>query len=236
MDNIQKNKKIFMMLNLMLILGLVMSAICYAELGSLEIKSVTSMFFVLLGIANLIYSITMKSNIKFSVFMVCGLSFSMMGDIVLEIYFMAGAILFAVGHILYFVAYCFYKKLHWLDAVVSIAIAIPSVLIVVFVPVFNYGGLLMELVCALYALIISFMLGKTVANFIRERNMTNFILMLGSFLFFFSDLMLLFHVFANISPVFDAVCLATYFPAQAFLGWSILLNANEKIENKTQQN
>ena len=45
MDNIQKNKKIFMMLNLMLILGLVMSAICYAELGSLEIKSVTSMFF-----------------------------------------------------------------------------------------------------------------------------------------------------------------------------------------------
>ena len=61
----------------------------------------------------------------------------------------------------------------------------------------------MEVVCVFYALIISFMLGKAVSNIIRERNILNLLIVIGSFLFFFSDLMLLFDVFANVSIIFD---------------------------------
>ena len=46
--------------------------------------------------------------------------------------------------------------------------------------------------------------------------------MIGSFLFFFSDLMLLFNEFAGAPFITDILCLYTYYPAQILLAYSIL--------------
>jgi uncharacterized membrane protein YhhN len=154
--------------------------------------------------------------------MLVGLTFAMCGDIVLNVWFIGGAILFAVGHVFYFVAYCFLQKFKWLDLIFGASIFIPSVLFITLAPIFDFGGIIMELVCIVYAIIISIMLGKAISNFVREKNLTNLLILIGSILFFFSDLMLLLNVFANLSVVFDVLCLVTYYPAECILALSLL--------------
>ena len=145
----------------------------------------------------------------------------MAGDIVLNLHFMAGAIVFAVGHVFYIVAYSLLNKIHWKDLIPSALIFIPSVLVITLLPIFDFGGVVMELVCVFYALIISCMVGKAVANLIKERSLFNLIIMIGSCLFFFSDLMLLLDVFAGLGSVVGILCLATYYPAQILLALSL---------------
>ena len=215
-------KKLFIILNAIFAALIVCGDICYTLYGGLWLKGLTSFCFVALGIINLIYLIKNKSqNLKFGIIMVIALFFAMLGDIVLNLHFMAGAIIFAVGHIFYFIAYCFISKFRWLDLLIAGIIFIPSMLIILLVPIFDFGGVMMQIVCVIYALIISCMLGKAISNLLKTRNITNLIIAIGSFLFFFSDLMLLFDVFANVSEVFGILCLATYYPAQILLAHSL---------------
>ena len=86
----------------------------------------------------------------------------------------------------------------------------------------------MQVVCCVYALIISLMVGKAIANFIKEKSKLNLIILIGSSLFFFSDFMLLFSVFSNLGLVFLALCLITYYPAEFILAYSILKQDHKK--------
>jgi len=225
-------KKLFYFLNLILILAIWVSNVCYAEFGGLWLKGLTSGFFVMLGAVNMIYALLKKSECKnFAIVMLVGFVFAMLGDIVLNIrnMFIYGALLFAVGHVFYFVAYCLLMKFKWTDLIAGVSIFVPSVLVITLVPIFDFGGIVMELVCVFYALIISLMLGKAISNFVRERSIMNLLVMIGSIFFFFSDLMLLFNVFGNLSAVFDVLCIATYYPAQAMLGFAVMF-APEKMD------
>ncbi|MBP3620058.1 MAG: lysoplasmalogenase, partial [Clostridia bacterium] len=183
-------KKMFIALNVILISCIVAGDICYAIFGGLWLKGLTSAGFVALAIANLIYAIKFKcANLKFAIVMLVGFVFAMAGDIVLNIrnMFIVGALLFAVGHIFYFVAYCLLQKFKWVDLIPGAIILVPSVLVITLVPIFNFGGVLMEVVCVVYAIIISLMLGKAISNLIRQKNALNWLIVIGSFLFFFSD-------------------------------------------------
>lgn len=212
--------------NLIFLLAIVLGDILYITVGGLLIKSITSLLFVALGVVNLIYAIKHKTrHLKFSIFLTIGLTFAMLGDILLEIHFITGAGLFAVGHIFYFVAYCFISKVKWKDFIYVASIFVPSMLIILFLPCLDYEGLLMKMVCLIYALIISFMLGKSISNFVSNKTKLNLLIMIGSALFFFSDMMLLFAQFG----VFDVqilyklasvFCLATYYPAEFLLAHS----------------
>ncbi len=216
-------KKSVLITNLILILAVLVGDVFYILNGSIWVKGLTSLGFVAIGIVNFIYLLKNKPNDKrFAIFMLAGLAFSMLGDIFLEIIFILGAGLFAVGHVFYFVAYCFLVKPRWLDLIISACIAVPSILVITLVPVFNFGGILMQMVCIVYALVISCMVGKAVGNYIKFKSLFALIIMIGSILFFFSDLMLLFNVFADVSRVFGVLCLATYYPAQILLGVSLL--------------
>ena len=82
----------------------------------------------------------------------------------------------------------------------------------------------MQILCCIYAFVISIMVGKAIANFIKEKSQLNLIILLGSILFFFSDFMLLFNVFADVGRIFSVLCLATYYPAEFLLAYSILKN------------
>ena len=220
--------------NILMMLLVVALDLCYATMGGLWLKGVASLSFVLLGGINLIYILKTSSQHKnFSITMVVGLFVAMLGDIVLNIHFMYGAILFAIGHVFYFVAFCFLSKFKVTDLIYGAALSLASCCVILFLPIFDFGGIIMKLLCLVYAVIISFMVGKTVANFVREKSMLNLILVIGSVLFFFSDLMLLFDVFANASNIAGVLCLASYYPAQALLAYSLFALSKEGMqENK----
>lgn len=221
-------KKIFMILNGLLIAATLVSAYCYYEFGGLELKALTSSGFVITGIANLIYAFINKAANKFfPIFMVLGLFFSLIGDIVINLSFIPGALIFALGHIFYFTAYCTSVRFKAKDLIPCGVIFGISLLILIFYPGFDFDTLIFT-VCVFYALIISCMVGKTVSNLLGERSRLNYVLVLGSTLFFISDLALVLYMFGNAPKVADTVCLATYFPAQCILAYGIFLYAAKK--------
>lgn len=212
----------------------------YIKIDSLAYKATASALFFLLGAVNLFYAFKNGvENKKFSIIILVGLFFAMLGDILLEINFMIGAIFFAIGHIFFFVSYCFLNSFKLTDLIYGLVIIVPAILLITLAPIFDFGGILMEILCVCYAVIISFMLGKAIANFVRVKNATNIIVLLGSFLFFFSDLMLLFNVFGSGGSVFSCLCLGTYYPAEVLLAVSILVScvfatSNNKTLNESE--
>lgn len=224
--------KIILPLNVALILSIILGDICYMTLGGLLVKAITSICFVLLGLVNLIYVILQKqNNLKFPITMAIGLFFAMLGDIMLNIEFIVGALLFAVGHVWYFIAYNFLQKFKTSDLIYGIAIFVPAIIFILFMPIFDFGSLLMKIIVMFYALIISFMVGKSLANLIAIPTRQNILITIGSILFFFSDLMLLMNVFGNLSPVFDVLCLATYYPAECILAFAIFARNTKHPNN-----
>lgn len=222
-------KKTFLILNIILALLVASSDVCYIVYGGLWLKSITSAGFVLIGLVNLIYAIKAKSNyLNFSITMLVGLVFAMAGDVVLNLHFIGGAVLFAIGHVIFFVAYSFISKFKWLDLILGVCLFIPSLIVLLVVPSFDFGGTLMQIVCIIYALIICLMVGKALSNFITTKNLGNLIILIGSILFFFSDLMLVFDVFSSASAICGILCLATYYPAEILLGYSIFQKAEAK--------
>lgn len=218
-------KKIWNILNIILI-----SLVCIGDIlyifhnHSLLVKSLTSAGFVIIGIINLIFAIKNKSDkLKFAIIMLTGLTFAMLGDIVLELHFILGAALFAIGHVFYFIAYCALIPFKWKDLIYGAIIFIPVTLFIIFAPFFDFGGILMEIVCIVYAVIISCMVGKSISNYTQDRSLLHLIILVGSILFMFSDFMLLLNNFADLHRVILILCLASYYPAECFLAYSILL-------------
>ena len=158
----------------------------------------------------------------FAIWLFVGLVFAFLGDVLLEIEFIVGAALFALGHVFFFISYCFLSKINLQDILCALFIFVPSLLIILLVPIFKFEGI-MKIVCVVYALIISFMVGKALSNYLKDKSITNIIILIGSCLFFFSDMMLLFANFGNVL-VCGVFCLLTYYPAEFFLAYSILKN------------
>ncbi len=227
-------KKSVFILNIILSLAVVAGDVCYMLFGGLWLKSITSAGFVLIGIINLIYALQNRktANMKYTITMLIGLIFAMCGDIVLNVNFIGGAILFAVGHIFFFFAYTFIRKFEAPDIVIGICVFFVAAIVILFLPIFDFGGILMQIVCLVYALIISLMVGKAFANLAHKRDITNFIIIIGSVLFFFSDFMLLLDNFAGLGAIAGILCLATYYPAECLLAHSIFQANNKKEETK----
>ena len=88
----------------------------------------------------------------------------------------------------------------------------------------------MKWVCLVYAIIISSMVGKALGNFIRNKNIVTIILAIGSSLFFFSDLMLVFDWFMGMGRISGLLCMATYYPAECLLAFSVFaVNFKNKV-------
>ena len=148
---------------------------------------------------------------------------------------MSGAIIFALGHVFYFIAYTHLSKFEWKNLIPSIIIFVPCACLILFVPIFNYGGILMEIVCLIYALIISMMTGKALSLLLQKRNQSNLLIALGSLLFCFSDLMLLFDQFSNAGKLVLYLCLISYYPAQILLSYAIFHNNIELEKSQSDK-
>ena len=171
------------------------------------IKITASVFFMLAATVNLIYALKYFPDKKLpSVILTVGVFFAMSADIAINLNFIAGAAIFALGHICYFIAYSLMQKPRPTDFIPAMIIFIPIVLFMMFSPLLDFGSV-----------IICIMTGKAIMNFIRIKNRFNLILALGSVLFLISDIMLLMAYFSKIDFPFSNFCLALYYPGQCLI-------------------
>lgn len=210
---------------LFLILSLVGAGV-YDQRGGQKIKALNAAVFAALGLINGVYALKLR---RFNpLYMVLALLLGMTADIMLHYSFIGGALIFALGHGLYFTAFCCMEKLRLRDLLPGIVLFIPTELWLLLSPRFRFGSGLMEGICVGYALIISLMLGKALANFMRNRNMAYFLLVLGCGLFVFSDIMLVLNVFGRAPRWTDTACLYTYFSGQCITAHAMMYLAEGK--------
>ena len=258
--------RLYFILNTILFFCGLFSTVCYDQFGGLWLKGVTSGWFVLIGIVNIVFFCktsaagainghsrgaanpaandrgaakpagSVNCDIKscgpaagFPAMMMIGLSLCWIADIVLNITFIPGALIFAIGHVFYFIAYNRLIRFEKKDLIPSIIIFVCAASLVLFVPIFDFGIPLMQYIILGYALIISLMVGKAISNMRRENTSLTKLIVFGSILFFFSDLMLLLCYFAGAPQITDSLCLFTYYPGQYLLAHSIYRYTIHKI-------
>ncbi|MBQ6841186.1 MAG: lysoplasmalogenase [Bacilli bacterium] len=215
--------------NLLFFIAICIGNYFYITVGGLLIKSITSALFASLGFINMVYALKQnKKYKKFYLAMSIGLILAMLGDIFLEIEFILGAALFAMGHIGFLIAYCFSQKIRGLDVIISLVFFACVAVFMLYSPIVVFDDPIMKWVCLIYAFVISLMLGKALGNFIKKKDNVTGTIALGSILFTISDFMLLLSLFVELWSWTGEVCLATYYPAEFLLAYSIYARANKK--------
>ena len=189
--------------------------------GGSDVKALTSSGFVLMGLVNLVYALARRSyRIPYTATMAVGLLLACLGDILIGPSFVLGASLFAAGHICFFVSYCTLDRVRPLDMAIGGGIFAAAASFVLFAPILHFSAGYMQMVCLVYSLIISLMVGKAAGNLIRARTPVTVLVLAGSVLFFFSDLMLVFDWFADGGRITGLLCMGTYYPAECLLAIS----------------
>ena len=193
------------------------------------LKCICSGSFALLGVINLSYAlITKRKEKKFYIGMALGLFLAFLGDVLIGYDFIVGAAAFALGHICFVAAYCFLQQLRKLDCVLGAALFMGCLIFLLFCPLLTFEAEVFRIVCIVYALIISAMLGKALGNFVREKTLVNGTVAAASSLFFFSDLMLVFDWFIGLWAWTDHACMGTYYPALCLLALAMFLKTDAK--------
>ena len=193
------------------------------------LKCICSGSFALLGVMNLFYAyITKQKDKKFYIGMAFGLILAFLGDVLIGYDFIVGAATFALGHVCFVLAYCFMQRVQRLDCTISGVLFAGCLIFLLFCPLLTFEVAVFRIVCIVYALIISTMLGKALGNFQREKNFVNGTIAVASTLFFFSDLMLVFDWFIGLWNWTDHACMGTYYPALCFLALAMFLKTNKK--------
>lgn len=229
-------RKVFNLQNIVLALNaLIIAAIFvlnyfYQRNGfDFTLKCVCSGSFALLGVINLVYALKKKqANAQFYIGMSVGLILAFLGDYLIGYDFIIGAATFALGHVCFVVAYCFLQKMKTLDYIISGVLFIGAAIFLLFSPILTFEVPVFRIVCIVYALIISIMLGKAIGNFVRDKNIVTGIIAFASLLFFISDLMLVLDWFVGRWNWAGHACMGTYYPALCFLALSMCWMSRKK--------
>lgn len=223
----KKTQKLMLAVNIAIIAIIFVMNYFYQSNGfDFTLKCICSGTFALLGVINLVYSLATKAdNKKFYIGMSAGLILAFLGDVLIGYDFIVGAATFALGHVCFVIAYCFMQKMQKLDYAVSGALFLGCLIFLLFCPLLTFEVAVFRIVCIVYALIISTMLGKAIGNFIREKNLVNGTIAVASVLFFFSDLMLVFDWFIGLWSWTDHACMGTYYPALCLLALAMCLKS-----------
>ncbi len=195
----------------------------YNSIGGALLKGMTSVCFVLMGAVGLMLS----ERKGVSRFVFIALTTSMVGDVVLQRNFIIGALIFALGHVFYFVSFCRHSRFEAADSAFILSVFAISVF-VIFTAGIEFGSVLMTAVCIVYTLIISAVVGKAIRNAIKLKSAFELAVLIGSILFFISDTALMFYIFAGNESA-NTICLFTYFPAQFILASSTLFSPKGEV-------
>ncbi len=230
----KNSKKTLLVINIALIAAICIMNYFYQSNHFMRVlKCTCSGTFALLGLINLFYSRkTKQANEKFFLYMAAGLVFAFLGDVVIDWSFIPGAAIFALGHVFFVVAYCRLERIQKLDYMISGGVFLACV-IFLFSPLVTFDVPVFRIVCLVYAMIISSMLGKAFGNFFRNKTKLTATIAVASFLFFFSDLMLVCDWFIGIWDWAPNACMGTYYPALCLMAFSMFvkISSDSKAAN-----
>lgn len=209
--------------NIVLLACAFMCLVCYDTWGSLWLKGVTSSWFVLLGGVNL-WAVrkAQRKQLRFFVLMEAGLFCGMCADVLLGVSFLVGIGVFALGHILYLLAFYSLGKSSLRDLWFILPLSLISIFLIVGTPWITVEDPTMKKLLLGYAVIISAMTGKAVSNLSQKPCLYRWLLMIGSVLFWFSDLVLAIDMFGQPNQLLRLLCTYSYWPAQNILAHSLL--------------
>lgn len=210
----------FLSLNLLLVAAVSAGNYFYQTVGGTNLKGLTSLGFVLIGVINLFYAIKNKAPLRFPLVLSIGLVLAMTGDIGINYHFVFGAALFAFGHLFFFGALCLLHPFHVRDLIPSVVLLLFCTWLIHLSPFFHFESRELPTICLGYGLILSVMLGKAIMNALHSFSLINGILALGALFFFFSDLMLVFAWFSIRIPQAGTLCMATYYPSVCLIAFS----------------
>ena len=225
MKSLKASKRILLAVNLLIIAAILVLNYFYQSNGfDFTLKCICSGLFALLGIANLAYALKARQpDPKFYIGMSAGLVLAFLGDYLIGVSFIIGAAAFALGHVCFVAAYCFMQKMQGLDHIVGGGLFLACLLFLLLCPLLAIDVPAFRIVCIVYALIISTMLGKAIGNLIRRKNPVTATIAAASALFFFSDLMLVFDRFIGLWDWTSNACMGTYYPALCLLAFAMYM-------------
>lgn len=200
--------------------------IYYDSHRSMLLKGITSLWFVCLGLVNILYSKNMK-NKTYLILIEIGLFLGMCADVFLWVSLILSIIFFAVGHLFYILAFLKLDKFKIKDLKIILLIACISIFFVFISGFITINDPIIYVLIIGYTFIISFMLGKSIMIYIRKKTLSSLIACIGCALFWFSDLMLGLDMFGNVNEIVGQLCVYTYWPAQNILAYSLYHYVNE---------
>ena len=215
-------------LNIALMIGTVACLVCYDIFGGLWLKGLTSAWFVVLGIVNLVYGYRQGVKHSFLWLTAVGLGFGMAADVLLGPCFIFGILFFAAGHLLYLVGFFSLEKFRRQDLWFIVPIAAVSLYAMVGTPFIRIEDPVLKPMLLGYAVIIACMLGKAFSNLTVTRMSSRMFIALGSAMFWFSDLMLAIDMFGTPSRLTWILCSYNYWPAQAILAYAMFRFVEEQ--------
>ena len=189
-------------------------------------KLFCSACFAAMGFLNALYVLQNGGRRWFAVVMAAGLVLAAAGDIRINRSFVEGAALFAAGHICFWLSGCILASPSRRDLIGVACVFGPAATYILFGKGVRFAPASMQWVCLGYALVIGLMTGKMFVNFLRTRTLLTGLLMAGSLLFCFSDLMLMQGRFGSARGPFGLLCMATYYPAEILLAYAIFHSAD----------
>lgn len=188
-------------------------------------KALSSLCFLLCGLFSYIKS---KNKKKYPIFILIGLLFCLIGDIVINPspipnYFIMAVLAFAIGHIFFIIGFTSICKIKFRNIILFSVLYFAFVyLIEKYNSIFDFKGMFPFL--AIYDALLTFMTVKSLdlLKYFKYNKLYTLMSVLGPVLFIISDYVLLFDFFSTYaSPMFDLLNHITYFPGQAFLALSL---------------
>lgn len=215
--------------NIFLMIAAMACLVYYDYRGGLWLKGVTSLWFVLIGLVNVIYGWkTGCRGRRFLLLVEAALVCAMAADVILGIDFMVGALVFGAGHVMNFAAFCSLEKLSRRDILPTLAAAAVSLWAVFGTPYIRVEQSFMRYLLMGYAVVISLMLGKAIGNLLVHKSGSRWLLAISSAMFWFSDLMLALNLFGSGGRVASLLCMYTYWPGQSLLAHTLLHFVDEQ--------
>lgn len=190
---------------------------------SLIFKTLCSLCFVLCSYFSFKKS---KGNKKYFTLIFIGLVFCLFGDVLLELhentFFTLGTTAFMIGHIFFIISFIYLTSLGLKDIILYAVLLTLAISFLLNMSGFDFRG--MFTLVLVYTIIIVFMVTKSLSllKFRKENTLCVFLTIIGAFLFFISDFILLFMLFYKNCPVIlSFLNLIIYYTGQGFLAISL---------------
>lgn len=158
-----------------------------------------------------------QDNKPYSRALILALLFAFIADVVIIFNGIAGGVLFAVGHIFSYYAFCRLDKPSKRDILPTVFFAAVALCVCFFTP-FLKMTTIKRILCVLYALVISTMAGKAVSNHFEFGSVRTLILFIAAVAFYASDIMVLLYTFGDVQrDMFYSMGRCMYFIGQFVL-------------------